>query len=826
MERSDTYTSILSSSLPSGQSLPPSSLSLDSCGHSKPSPTRKEHRLHEEEGDTLPDNVSLSSRCDRTTENSSKNETKENSFPLNSSEIVSPEDALHVHPGSDMSSTSTEREKKTAPSSPLVDGSSSLCSLPLEPRSSEEKDCKDNSDKTRTNMASATVESSSSSSTSRLSSSCLVSSTAPLSPKEDDEEAEEEGESVSCQLGKSEETSVAMLPSPKELQSPPDFLSSLSPSSLSSSSSSLPSLTHNVSAVETPVTLLSKNDTSLRSCSSQKNSGLVSTSFSSSPLSLALSSISHKDQTSSSLLQEEKEREGVSTASHEHVPLSSPAPVDQAPSLHCESTSLHSSSLLMREEPLLHSPSHLLTKARDDVTSAGSLADQDASKGGGKNAPGEKGKSKASDLSLLETASKDSIDQDIHSSLNRTSSPPSSSAGDANPPHETAGEHSETSGLQPVSSSFSSEVEERKNVPQQEGEEEKKEREDVQENTKETKEKEEEKKIQGQSNSLSSSSSSFSPPEMLNLPQDPLFISPTSILSSSSLSSSCSHEKDLHTTSTVTTAIITTGTHEVLSDFQEEEEDQQRDEEKKEKRGVASPGREQEENDEKEGKEGELGQEDDAKKQEEEERKEEEKEQENGEEGEEEQKNLVESTGSHRQHLHGRRVDAKLRLKFKREFSRTWVDINRAPSWPPIKKNKYLSSDWKRIDLSSGGGEIRVETKKNRIFLNDLCYLFDGVFTQKSTLGRRAGLGLFCERAEGLHKGQIITEFVGWLVDRDLAENYRKQRTASHIVAVQKGFLYIDGAKDPAYGMGGGSFANDGSEFLGGPGNNSQFYHW
>ncbi|PFH31246.1 SET domain containing lysine methyltransferase KMTox [Besnoitia besnoiti] len=172
------------------------------------------------------------------------------------------------------------------------------------------------------------------------------------------------------------------------------------------------------------------------------------------------------------------------------------------------------------------------------------------------------------------------------------------------------------------------------------------------------------------------------------------------------------------------------------------------------------------------------------------------------------------------------RLDAKMRAKFKREFVRSWVDINRAPSWPPIKKNKYLSSDWKRVDLRKAAGEIRVETKKHRLFLNDLCYLFDGVFTQKSTLGRKAGLGLFCERPEGLHKGQIITEFVGWLVDRDLAESYRKQRTASHIVAVQKGFLYIDGAKEPAYGMGGGSFANDGSEFLGGPGNNAQFYHW
>ena len=31
--------------------------------------------------------------------------------------------------------------------------------------------------------------------------------------------------------------------------------------------------------------------------------------------------------------------------------------------------------------------------------------------------------------------------------------------------------------------------------------------------------------------------------------------------------------------------------------------------------------------------------------------------------------------------------------------------------------------------------------------------------------------------------------------------------------------------KEPYYGTGGASFANDGSEFLGGPGNNSIFYH-
>ncbi|CDJ67219.1 high mobility group (HMG) box domain-containing protein, putative [Eimeria necatrix] len=139
-----------------------------------------------------------------------------------------------------------------------------------------------------------------------------------------------------------------------------------------------------------------------------------------------------------------------------------------------------------------------------------------------------------------------------------------------------------------------------------------------------------------------------------------------------------------------------------------------------------------------------------------------------------------------------------------------------------LKRQFYLDSDWKTVDFRPQ----TPETKKSRLFLNSLCYLCEGVITKKSTLGRKAGLGLFCERPEGFAKGAVITEFVGWLVDREQAEQLRKRRKASHIVAVQKGFLYIDGVKDPYYGTGGASFANDGSEFLGGPGNNSYFYHW
>ncbi|KAL8272265.1 hypothetical protein Esti_003821 [Eimeria stiedai] len=167
--------------------------------------------------------------------------------------------------------------------------------------------------------------------------------------------------------------------------------------------------------------------------------------------------------------------------------------------------------------------------------------------------------------------------------------------------------------------------------------------------------------------------------------------------------------------------------------------------------------------------------------------------------------------------------DAKQRARLKRQFVRNqWLDINKAPSWPPIKKNRYLRSDWQSVDFRPQA----LETKRSRLFLNSLCYLCEGVITKKSTLGRRAGLGLFCEKPEGFEKGTIITEFVGWLVDREQAEQLRKRRRASHIVAVQKGFSYIDGVKDPYYGTGAASFANDGSEFLGGPGNNAHFYHW
>eukprot|EP00920_Eleutheroschizon_duboscqi_P035439 GHVT01085665.1.p1 GENE.GHVT01085665.1~~GHVT01085665.1.p1 ORF type:complete len:520 (-),score=106.77 GHVT01085665.1:1241-2800(-) len=87
-------------------------------------------------------------------------------------------------------------------------------------------------------------------------------------------------------------------------------------------------------------------------------------------------------------------------------------------------------------------------------------------------------------------------------------------------------------------------------------------------------------------------------------------------------------------------------------------------------------------------------------------------------------------------------------------------------------------------------------------------------------------MGLFASRAGGFSKNEFVTEFVGWHVDRATAERLRSSRRASHVVAAVRGFSYIDGIRVPHFGVGGGSFANDGSTFLGGPGNNSKFIPW
>eukprot|EP00922_Rhytidocystis_sp_ex-Travisia-forbesii_P004904 GHVS01007182.1.p1 GENE.GHVS01007182.1~~GHVS01007182.1.p1 ORF type:complete len:848 (+),score=192.53 GHVS01007182.1:485-3028(+) len=111
---------------------------------------------------------------------------------------------------------------------------------------------------------------------------------------------------------------------------------------------------------------------------------------------------------------------------------------------------------------------------------------------------------------------------------------------------------------------------------------------------------------------------------------------------------------------------------------------------------------------------------------------------------------------------------------------------------------------------------------KGPAWLPLLATVFDGVETKRSTLGRTAGLGLFSTRM--FPKNSVVTEFVGWSIDRQDALAMRQKRTASHIVKSFGFREYICGISDVQPFIGGGSFANDGSEDLGGPGNNTKWY--
>ncbi|KAH8741558.1 SET domain containing protein [Cryptosporidium ryanae] len=186
----------------------------------------------------------------------------------------------------------------------------------------------------------------------------------------------------------------------------------------------------------------------------------------------------------------------------------------------------------------------------------------------------------------------------------------------------------------------------------------------------------------------------------------------------------------------------------------------------------------------------------------------------------------------------------KRRESIKRQLtSNPYVDICRNPEWPfTRKKNKLISRNDKSnlfADSNNNGnkGELKasntvesnsVKNKssrgRSRQWLESLATLFDGIYTQRSTLGRSAGLGLFSDRH--FEKNEIITEFVGWVIDRNEALRLRSEGKATHICDLIKPSLYLDGEKDPKPFIGGGSFANDGSTFLGGPGNNSKFWKW
>eukprot|EP00922_Rhytidocystis_sp_ex-Travisia-forbesii_P004905 GHVS01007183.1.p1 GENE.GHVS01007183.1~~GHVS01007183.1.p1 ORF type:complete len:914 (+),score=189.40 GHVS01007183.1:67-2742(+) len=111
---------------------------------------------------------------------------------------------------------------------------------------------------------------------------------------------------------------------------------------------------------------------------------------------------------------------------------------------------------------------------------------------------------------------------------------------------------------------------------------------------------------------------------------------------------------------------------------------------------------------------------------------------------------------------------------------------------------------------------------KGPAWLSHIATVFDGVETGRSTLGRTAGLGLFATRM--FAKNSVVTEFVGWSIDRQDALAMRHKRKASHIVKSFGFREYICGISEVQPFIGGGSFANDGSEDLGGPGNNTKWY--
>ncbi|KAJ1614878.1 putative SET domain-containing protein [Cryptosporidium canis] len=190
---------------------------------------------------------------------------------------------------------------------------------------------------------------------------------------------------------------------------------------------------------------------------------------------------------------------------------------------------------------------------------------------------------------------------------------------------------------------------------------------------------------------------------------------------------------------------------------------------------------------------------------------------------------------------------SSIKSSIKRQLtSNRYVDICRNPEWPFIKqtsrvlsKNEQVGSMYQRIkkDVQKGTevaiseeiGESNSVSKRSsrgrsRQWLETISTLFDGVYTQRSTLGRSAGLGLFSDRH--FERNDIITEFVGWVIDRKEALRLRSEGKATHICDLVKPSLYLDGEKDPKPYIGGGSFANDGSTFLGGPGNNSKFWKW
>ncbi|KAF7458957.1 SET domain containing lysine methyltransferase KMTox [Cryptosporidium felis] len=206
-----------------------------------------------------------------------------------------------------------------------------------------------------------------------------------------------------------------------------------------------------------------------------------------------------------------------------------------------------------------------------------------------------------------------------------------------------------------------------------------------------------------------------------------------------------------------------------------------------------------------------------------------------------EEGNRKSSTSEYINRVNYSRIHNSVKSSIKRQLtSNRYVDICRNPEWPFFKQSsKVISRNEQATAWSSRSakGDLQNEENENsssdtkkssrgraRQWLESLPTLFDGVYTQRSTLGRTAGLGLFSDRH--FEKNDIITEFVGWVIDRKEALRLRSEGKATHICDLVKPSLYLDGEKDPKPFIGGGSFANDGSTFLGGPGNNSRFWKW
>lgn len=76
-----------------------------------------------------------------------------------------------------------------------------------------------------------------------------------------------------------------------------------------------------------------------------------------------------------------------------------------------------------------------------------------------------------------------------------------------------------------------------------------------------------------------------------------------------------------------------------------------------------------------------------------------------------------------------------------------------------------------------------------------------------SSVSAGGGNGLFTTRF--FRRNELITEYVGPIIDHKKAQKLRLRNKHSHIRVLNLQFLYIDGLKHPKPGVGGASFAND-----------------